>query len=214
MNDTDLRLKVEELVQDKLANGEAFTTADISHPIIKQHNEVRHREVKAIIEDLHARGTMDVEDYTVTTIDVHPDVSKTVKARLWHPDNFDPNEYKGGHKVLVRGDVKAKPTTNALTQTSDDDDDDTDADGTFTVDVHIQSKNPTVNISTKIIKAAGWQAGDRIQITNGGSRLTIERDDNGKQRVDKEGRVRIHGERARTVTTGKAVLDGNKICIS
>ena len=221
MNDTDLRLLVEEEVENKISAEEAFTTADISHPIIKRHNDVRHREVKTIIENLESRGTMAVADYETTNIKVFPKGpgSSGVTARLWHPENYDVDDYKGGHKVLVRGQpattadqgvvaIFDNDSTPALAQKST-----TPTNAVITKHVTIQHKNCTLNIPAVVVQAAGWNKGDRFIIVNGGATMTIQLSAIGKQAVDKEGRIRIHGTNAyKSKSTDVSVIDDPNGC--
>jgi hypothetical protein len=209
MDATDLRQTVEDAVKEKLDNEEAFTTADISHPIIKEDKKVRHHQVKTIIDEMDARGDMAVAEFEMTMITVYPQVGQTAQARLWHPEGYNTGDYKGGHKVLVRSDdpqnkipdpPKSPPSKNKLVQTPG-------TDGT----VAIQKRNDTLNISPVIVKKAGLTSGDyvavSIPITGSGCKVEIYADTNGSQQVDKEGRIRLHGKKARAAVAPNSFAD-------
>jgi len=224
MDPNALRSTVESAVQAKLDAGEAFTSACISHPIIKNNTTVRHREVNGIIRDMWASGQMIGDDdgmqsdYNRTLIDVYPGGpgSSPVKAFCYHPDSYDPFSFQGGKRVLVRNasSLSADPVTIPDMSGLDDDDSDNDNDGAalvltnlasgaaVTKQCEIQSKSNTLNVPRFIIKAAGWSEGDAVLVDADSSAktVTIKKASTAgasgqAQVVDKEGRIRLHGAR-------------------
>lgn len=202
MDPVTLRNTVESAVQSKLAAGDAFTSACISHPIIKNNPDVRHREVNDIIRDMWASGQMVGDDdgmqadYNRSLIDVYPGGpgSAPVKAFCYHPDSFDPLTFKGSTRVLVRnpgsvpsvtsGPVTVPDMTN-LDDVDDDSDDDTDNDSAglilsnlssgdaVTKQCDIQSKSNTLNIPRFVIEAAGFQQGESVLVTADATARTV-----------------------------------------
>ena len=102
MDSVTLRSEVEAAVDVKLANQEAFTIVDISHPIIEKDKTVRHKDVKSFVEGLHRDGLMSSSGYKTSMIDVHPKPGVTKQARLWHPDTFDVSTYQSVDQTLTR----------------------------------------------------------------------------------------------------------------
>ena len=216
---TKLRQDVEAAVQKKMDACEPFTTADISHPLIKSDKTVRHYEVRKIINEMDARGEMEVADFDTTIITVYPQVGKTTMARLWHPVGYDINKYKGGHKVLIRSDNYkssttpiSTPSTGALRLVAP-----SKGNILVTQNCSRQSKRQTLNIPRNIIKEAGWKPGDSLDVLVSVSmgitpptKIDISpTTGKGKQRVDKEGRVRLHGLNATPIggLSNVAVVD-------
>lgn len=105
MDAVTLRNEVETAVNAKLAVQEPFTIVDISHPIIAKDSSVHHKEVKSVVEDLHRQGLMSSSGYTTSMVEVHPKPGQVAKARLWHPDTFDPATYQATDQQLVRAAI-------------------------------------------------------------------------------------------------------------
>ncbi len=203
MDDATLRIEVENQIQDLIGKSEAFTTADISHPIINKDESVRHKQVKAIVDEMDTAGNFHVAGYIrgSTTIYLQGDPSKPMNVRLWYPDNgnFDPDSYSRTSQKLSRsGDSQSSPSRGI--DMTDDDDDDADPVVTNTVDGHavtkqcsIQQRNDTLNIPLLLIKDAGFNSGDAFSVVQSSNRITVHKSAAGKQNVDAQGRIRIHG---------------------
>ena len=65
----------------------------------------------------------------------------------------------------------------------------------------VQTKEKTLNVPRFLIKAIGWNVGDSISVTVNGTVIKVSRESDGKQKVDQEGRIRIHGETTDVVKT-------------
>jgi len=85
----DLHDAVAQSVQNMLNADEPFTSACISHPLIKGDASIRHMDVSAEIRQSWRKGEMigsDGTPYTRTTIDVFPEGPGSVsQAWLYHP---------------------------------------------------------------------------------------------------------------------------------
>ncbi len=211
MDNATLKQKVIDAVNAKINAREAFTTVDISHPLISEDNSVRHKQVRPIIEELWAKGEFEDAAFTASPITVYPKPNDPQTVRLFHPDEpgFDPNSYTATNQVLVRdGQPAATPASSdgAITRgfSMDADGDDGSDDGAqvvtstpsgakVTCQCQIQPANDVVNVPRIIVKRAGWSPGDNLSIASSGKTLTIQRETNGSQQVDKEGRIRLHG---------------------
>jgi len=206
----NLQKEVEDAVMSKISNREAFTAVDISHPIIKNDQSVRHRQVREVINAMINNGVFDQQIYTSSAITVYPQPNKPVTARLFHPDDpsFDINSYTATNQELDRGTSgdQQGTKTRGFDMTDSDGDDGTGSDGnsiqmisTTSAGVpvrnqcFVQAMHDTINIPRVVVKAAGFASGDGIKISNSGGNVTVERDASGKQQVDKEGRIRLHG---------------------
>lgn len=206
----NLQKEVEDAVMNKVNSREAFTAVDISHPIIKNDPSIRHRQVRDAINAMINNGVFDQQIYTSSPITVYPKSNKPVTARLFHPDdpNFDINSYTATNQELDRGasgdDQGTK--TRGFDMTDSDGDDGSGFDGNSIQMISttstgapvkkqcfIQALHNTINIPRVVVKAAGFATGEFIKISNTGSNITIEKDSSGKQQVDKEGRIRLHG---------------------
>lgn len=224
MDPNALRTQVEAAIQAKLDKCEAFTSACISHPIIAEHPEVRHREVSNIIRDLWAQGNMMGSDggiptdYIRTSITVYPGDKKAQSAFLYHPDNgYDPYSFQSTTRVLVRKEEDSDPgrdvdmdadlgdggqvITNLITGSS--------------VSEHcsIQAKNAALNIPRFVIKAAGFQAGDTVFVDedNIAHTVAIHKEhvqDSEPHTVDKEGRIRLYGSVLYALCGGTQIMNG------
>jgi hypothetical protein len=203
MDISALRDEVRQAVFAKIDAREPFTNVDISHPIIHKHG-VRHREVRAIIDEIWNSGELQNEEYTTSTITVYPQPNKPVAARLFHPDesDFDPNSYTAVNQELIRDQNKTQASTRGF-KMIDSSGDDGSQDGptaiTSTVSGHkvtaqcqIQPKEGSLNIPRRIIKQAGFTAGDQLDIKQDNGSVKIQKGGN-DQKVDSEGRIRLHG---------------------
>ncbi len=186
-----------------LLSCEPFTSACISHPIIEQNSEVRHRQVSEIVKDLWASdgfvGDDDgmAVDYLRTLIDVYPDGPGTkTKAYIYYPDNgYDPHSFTSNDRILTRNTSSNVPNFDM--------DADID-DGTTVINLangsvvskqcSVQNRSDALNVPRFVIGAAGWSPGDKIAIDIDADGVNIRRDDDGQQEVDKEGRVRLYGK--------------------
>lgn len=213
MDDTTLRMRVEQAVKDNLDAMIPFTTVDISHPLIKEDADVRHWQVRQVVNEMEARGEMQAADFESSNITVYPEGpgKPSAIARLWHPIGYDPSDYKGGHKVLIRNQAPATaastpafvsvkrpaqpPVVPGVAV----------APGVVSKMGKIQSRNNTFSIPTKVVRAAGLKPNDYVRVNTNPIRsdctISITRADAGKglQRVDKEGRIRLHGARAKLI---------------
>jgi len=224
-----LRDTVVEAIQVKLDACEAFTSACISHPVIEQHPEVRHRAVNEIIRDIWAQGNMMGSDdgiptdYVRTSITVYPDGpgGASRAAFLYHPDNgFDPYSFQLTERVLVRNEEKKDSDPGR------DVDMDTDLVDSGQVLINlasgaavskqcdIQAKNDTLNVPRFVIKGAGLKSGDAVLIDVVSNRtINVKKAStpgaNGQaQTVDKEGRVRLHGARLAALCGSPTIKHG------
>lgn len=207
MDETTLRQQVEAAVTDKLNNREAFTLVDISHPIIQADNSVRHKQVRAIVDDLANAGEFDEAMFTSSPITVYPKPNKPITARLFHPDDpsFDVNSYTATNQELHR-DQQTAPVLSTRGYDMTDDDGDDGSSGSVQVvsstatgasvrkQCFVQSKMDTLNIPKTVVKAAGFAVGDSINVICDNGAMRIEKSASGRQRVDNEGRIRLHGE--------------------
>lgn len=212
MDHNTLEAEVRSAVDAKISMREPFTLVDISHPIIERDNSVRHKQVRAIVDQLASDGLFDDEMYTSSPITVYPSPSKPCSARLFHPDEptFDINSYTATNQVLHRDGsgssaiVQSTSTRNFDMTDGDGDDgsqDDinvitTTASGApVTKQCYVQSKANTLNVPVTIVTAAGFKPGDSINVKNSSGVIQIEKSNSGKQKVDKEGRIRLHGNK-------------------
>lgn len=243
MDSATLDQKVRDAIHEKLAQNEPFTTADISHPIIQEDADVRHRHVKEIMEQMEADGDMQIAGFTISMITVYPNGPGTsgMPARLWHPIGFNPDDYKGNKKVLIRSSLptiaQSQPgnqpaLTSATMRPSFGIPSPVSLPAPTPVipavakntvaskSVAIQLVQKALNIPTKLVRAAGLHPGDPIEffsIATGASGLIhgIRRAvAKARQKVDKEGRIRLYGKKARSVTLGQSkatvsVVDDN-----
>lgn len=104
MEASDLKAKVIAAVFSKMDAREAFTTADISHPIIQEDSTVKHSDVRKIVDEMWNAGDIQNESYTHSGITVYPKPGKTSPARLFHPDEpgYDVNSYSAINQELTR----------------------------------------------------------------------------------------------------------------
>jgi len=206
---------VRDAVDEKIASQTSFTNADISHPIIANDPTVGHRHVRAEIDRLWNAGVIQDHEFTQTMITVYPKPNKPAPARLFHPDDaeFDPSEYTATHQQLHRTDPSgvtqlSAPVTSGF-HMMDIDGDDGSQDGgvaiTSTVagqmvsrQCQIMPKEGSINIPRHLIKQAGFNTGDQVGIELGTGVLIVKRGGN-DQRVDSEGRIRIHGPKAANI---------------
>jgi len=129
----DVKTTTQQTVQTLLDANEPFTSACISHPIIKTDAKVRHYDVSSAIRGMWRHGQMIGEDgpYVRTSITVWPDGPGRVPSNAWlyHPDGYDIDSFKPRSKVLIRsGSVDdGDDAVVSLTNTAADDDSDADA---------------------------------------------------------------------------------------
>lgn len=220
MDDATLNQKVRDAVFTKVEAREAFTNVDISHPIINEDSSVRHRQVRTLIDEIWNTGGLQEEEYTVSTITVYPQPSKPVSARLFHPDepDFDPNSYAAVNQELVRdqSDTSKSQVSTRGFKMVDSDGDDGSQDGPIaitatvtgqkvTAQCQIQPKEGSLNIPRRLIKQAGFNAGDQLAIESNSGAVLIKKGGN-DQKVDAEGRIRLHGPTVQTLgSPGQAV---------
>lgn len=180
---------------------------------------VFHRQVNQIIHDLFAMGELVCDDsipLVRTAITVWPKPGETATAFLYHPDDpmYDPNTYNSRNQELVvqkPGNVLAAQPGGSvgLAQTRNfnmDDDDESKSDQTANVitttvsgqpvtkQCQIQRRQDTLNIPRILVKAAGWAPGDAVSVTAVGPTIFVRKEIPGHQRVDAEGRIRVHGK--------------------
>lgn len=198
----DVKTTTQETVQTKLDANEPFTSACISHPIIKDDSDVRHYDVGNAIRSMWRGGQMIGEDgssYVRTSITVWPDGPGCVPANAWlyHPDSVDPDGFKPRSRVLIRsgsaddGDDAVVSLTNT-------------ADGSIVQkQCQVQKIETTLNIPQQIIKKIGWKPGDNLTVEVSGTTVVVKKtsDATAKRQVDAEGRIRLHGAAVEALQT-------------
>lgn len=176
-------------VVDMFESNEPFTSACISHPLIKMDASIRHHDVSQTIKEMWRNGEMVGPDGSMlvrSNISVWPNgPGRSVNAWLYHTDDYDVASFKPRSRVLVRGDIVDPPTSIANV-----------ADGSpVKKQCQVQTKNKTLNVPRSIIKEIGWLATDGIRVNIDGSTVTLIRCAmNSDQSIDKEGRIRLHGK--------------------
>jgi bifunctional DNA-binding transcriptional regulator/antitoxin component of YhaV-PrlF toxin-antitoxin module len=201
MMKTDVKSATQKTVQESLNKNEPFTSACISHPIISDDSDVRHFDVSQAIRSMWRGGQMIGEDgssYVRTSITVWPDGPGTIPANAWlyHSDSFDANSFKPRSRVLVRSGSPddGDDAVVSLTNTADG--------STVQNQCQVQKIDTTLNVPRNIIKKIGWQAGDGLTVDVSGSTVVIKKADSGaKRKVDKEGRIRLHGAAVEALQT-------------
>lgn len=196
---TDVTNATEQAVQEMINANEPFTSACISHPIIKDDPDVRHFDVSETIKGMWRHGQMIANDgsmYVRSIISVWPAGPGTSPANAWlyHPDSYDPNDFKPRSRVLVR---------------NDDDDGDDDAVGlSNTADgssvqkqCQVQKVDTVINVPRTIIKKIGWNAGQTIDVEVSGTTIVIKKTASAKRKVDAEGRIRLYGSDVEALKT-------------
>lgn len=180
---------VKSTVKAKLDASEAFTSACVSHPLIAADKNVRHFDVSQEVKRLWRHNQMTDPDgagYLRTLISVYPDGpgSTPAQAYLYYPDNgFDPHTFTATSRVLIRN--QGDDQDGVIVSNTDDG-------SSVSKQCQIQQMEQTLNVPRFIIKALGWNAGDAFDVTwNNGA--IIRQSDAGKQKIDKEGRIRLHG---------------------
>lgn len=204
---TDLKTEVEKAVMDKITAGEAFTTVDISHPIINQDKSIRHKQVRTIIDEMLAQGVFDNHKYAVSPITVYPKQNKPISGvRLFHPDDpiFNPNSYTATNQELSRDSNKSSITRGFQIPDADGDDGSSDnmivvgatpSGNAVTKQCQIQQCRGTLNIPAILVKSAGFSSGDYINVVTSASMITIEKSQvQTNQQIDADGRLRIYGK--------------------
>lgn len=203
MNST-LEKKVTDAVVGFINTNKAFTTVDISHPIIHEDPNIRHSDIRKILDHIINNGTLDSANYTSSPITVYPSPSSPKTARLFHPDDpgFDPSSYASVNQELHRptsqvvtrqynmtdlnGDDGSNDGVSVLTTTSSGD--------KISKQCIVQTNRQTISVPRIIVRNAGFSVGDSIKVHKVNGLIRIEKADDGKQRVDGEGRIRLHGE--------------------
>lgn len=231
---TLLQMNVDQLVREKMFACEPFTSADISHPLIKKDCSIRHREVRAAMNKILTQNELDAADFETSDITVYPEGPGTPgrTARLWHPSDYDPSEYKGNTKVLVRGPA-GSPSVNAFVAADQKfvvrsfgsgipvaavgvSDTITPSSVVYSRNCSPQVRNDTLNIPTKVVALAGFKPCDKVQVLtspNPHYKVSIRPYSGfgkGLQQVDKEGRIRLHGSKAnmfRGIVTAAVVVE-------
>lgn len=144
-------------------------------------------------------------DYVVSIINVYPNQGQQEEARLFHPDfpDFDVSSYTAVNQQLIRnGGFKSLPISRQLDLT-DNAIDTTPANGIMAT-CEVQSKNTTVNIPRLLLAKAGFSPGTLIKVVFISPVLKIEASNDGNdQRVDAEGRIRIHGQNVLSLNKNK-----------
>lgn len=203
---TVLRKNVEKLVHQKLDACEAFTSVDISHPLIADDPDIRHHEVRACLNQILTQELLDEAEFTASMITVYPNGpgSAGCAARLWHPVSYDASEYETVNQILVRKPaLSAKPSIpdtkgNMVFSVPLDNSTPSKSPGTC----HIQQVENTLNIPKAVVSKAGFKPYDHISVklSLSDKKACIVPALTGTQRVDREGRIRLHGENARFFT--------------
>jgi hypothetical protein len=187
---------VKNAIKAKLDASEAFTSACISHPLIEADTDVRHYDVSQEVKQLwRQRQMVDPSGvgYLRTLITVYPDgpTGSPAQAYLYYPDNgFDPNSFTATSRILIRSDGDSQDD-DAITVTQT-------ADGSgVSKQCQIQKVERTLNIPKFIVSKLGWDTGFGITVSAGSSGVEIKPAASGttpSQKVDKEGRIRLHGK--------------------
>lgn len=198
----DVKTKTQETVQGMLDKNEPFTSACVSHPIIKEDADVRHYDVSQAIRGMWRGGQMIGEDgslYVRTSVTVWPDGPGTVPANAWlyHPDSYDADSFKPRSRVLIRSGSAddGDDAVVSLVNTADG--------STIHRQCQVQKVDTTLNIPRSMITKIGWTPGDGISVEASGSTVVIKRADvaTAKRKVDKEGRIRLHGSAVEVLKT-------------
>jgi len=181
---------VKSAVRAKLDASEAFTSACISHPLIAADKNVRHYDVSQEVKRLWRHNQMEDADgvgYLRTLVNVYPDGpgSTPAQAYLYYPDNgYDPHSFASTSRVLIRNHGGDDQDGVTITNTDDG--------SSVSKQCQVQKIEQTLNVPRFIIKKLGWSAGDGFDVTwNNGA--VIKQNSAGKQKIDKEGRIRLHG---------------------
>lgn len=198
---TDGQTDIQKAVQELLNSNKPFTSACVSHPIIKEDADVHHFDVSQAIRGMWSGGQMiggDGSSYVRTSITVWPGGPGTVPANAWlyHPDSFDPDGFNPRSRVLIRsgsGD-DGDDAVVSLTNTADG--------STIQRQCQVQKIESTLNVPRQIIKKIGWKAGDCLIVDTTGSTVVIKKTaDTTAKKVDQEGRIRLHGAAAEALKT-------------
>ena len=201
MNLQDLKSIVTKFVRNHLNANRPFTSACVSHPIIEQYPEVRHKEVNAIIKEMWSDGDVVGDDngmivnYNRSLITVYPDGANSTprSAFCYHPSNFDPFAFGENSKVLKRP-AASKASTIDMDSTLDDDTDDDQSVGSLPVTpplpAHVvtglsvdngtkigvccvQMKSNTLNIPLFLVRSLGWHSCQPISLNRVGGSIYI-----------------------------------------
>lgn len=195
--------KVAFAVQQILDTNQPFTSACISHPIIKADPSVRHRNVGVAVREMWRHGEMIGKDgpYCRTSITVWPGGPGSVPQSAWlyHPDSFDPDSFKPTSRVLVRSvDDDNDDPVMTVTNTADG--------STVQRQCQVQKVETTLNVPRSLIKKIGWNVGDGLTVDVTGSTVVVKKTDpSAKRKVDAEGRIRLHGAAVEALKTTSPV---------
>lgn len=214
-SDPALIQEVQDAMEVMFNTREPFTTMDISKPIIVKSvqergeaNRIRHGEIRGIINHLWANGILDPALYTTSAVTVYPEGGqRALTVRLFHPDDpaFDPASYTATHQKL---DLSGNKTVTRNIQMDDVDDADdgsgsmdrisvlttTSTGAAITKQCQIQMRADVLNIPKTIVVGAGFSVGDSISTQVESDGVHVTKDAMGKQQVDAEGRIRLHGK--------------------
>ena len=188
--------KTDAAVQEMLDANKPFTSACISHPMIKNDPDIRHYDVSEGVRALWHGGMIggDGSAYVRTNITVWPDGPGTPPTNAWlyHPDDYDAAEFKPRTRVLVRSgsDEDGDDVVVSLTNTADG--------SSVQKQCQVQKIETTLNIPRSLIKQIGWKAGDNLTVDVSGATVIVKKtadsgDSAAKKKVDGEGRIRLHG---------------------
>lgn len=213
-NTVNLDQDVRNAVDLMVASQQAFTTVDISHPIIAKDSNIRHRNIRDIINKMLNDGEFESAGYTTSMITVYPQPGSPQTARLFHPDdpNFDPNSYTSIQQELNRNQSPS-PVGRQINISDGDGDDNqvavtsTPSGNPVTVQCQIQNIKNILNIPRYLIKRAGFGSGDHFTVTNSnhnnGNSIRIQKSPSGSQTVDIEGRIRIYNPNLKLLNKDK-----------
>lgn len=217
MDQNALQPIVEQAVMAKINAREPFTTVDISHPIIADlpNDNVRHREVRSCIDAMINQGVFDNSMYTSSSITVYPKPGMSVDARLFHPDDptFDPSSYTATNQELNRTQKTGSSNIRLIQMDSDGDDGSqasnlpatatqTSGGHAITKQCYVQTKQLTLSIPKIIVGHAKFAINDPVDVQYANNMIVIKKSSSGSQKVDAEGRIRLHGSKISNRTNG------------
>jgi hypothetical protein len=102
--------------------GKPFTLLDVSNTV-KEDGQgfVRHREVRPVAVDIIVNQEVrEIQDYTMTSIEVNTSKGPAW-ANLYHPDDFDPDDYQDRSQDALRPNQVKDPVKNTKVDFNDDD---------------------------------------------------------------------------------------------
>lgn len=89
---------IQQVTEDKVANGEMFTAFDVSRTVQNLGHRERHTHMKHVVHDLFESGQLN--GYSRTLIAVE---QGKPEAWVYHPLNADPKTYTPSHQPLPSG---------------------------------------------------------------------------------------------------------------